>query len=266
MEILNIKTLKHEKIKAAIFDFDGTISTLRQGWEQVMRPLMSEMINPYGNDDELEKLIDQYIDESTGIQTIFQMQWLVKKIKEYGKNFSVHDEWWYKDEYNLRLMQSVKTRLSDLMQGKLNPTDFMIKGSKAVLQRLKASNVDLYVASGTDNEDVVNEVKTLGLYDYFSGIAGAPYRKTECSKDAVIRNLIDNKKLKGESLLVIGDGKVEIMLGKEAGALTLGAATDEVKRYGVNEIKRQRLIKAGADAITGDFSNENELAEWLNLR
>jgi phosphoglycolate phosphatase-like HAD superfamily hydrolase len=265
MEILNSNILKNIKIKAVIFDFDGTISTLRQGWEQVMRPMMLEMINPDGDDTQLEKLVDQYINGSTGIQTIYQMQWLVKKINEYGKNPSVYDDWWYKGEYNKRLMQNVELRLSDLYSGKLDSSDFMIMGSKAFLQRLKSNNIDLYVASGTDNDDVINEVRALKLYDYFSSIAGAPHRKAECSKEAVIKNLLENKDLKGESILVVGDGKVEIMLGRQAGALTLGVATDEVNRCGVNEIKRQRLIKAGADAIIGDFSNEDELAHWLCL-
>ena len=266
MEIFNKKALKHEKLKAVIFDFDGTTSTLRQGWELVMRPMMMEMINPCGDDKDLEGQVDQYIDESTGIQTIYQMQWLVKKIKEYGKNLSVHDEWWYKDEYNRRLMQNVSERLSDLMSGKINPSDFLVEGSIPFLQRLKSNNIDLYVASGTDNDDVVNEIKALGLSDYFCGIAGAPHRKAECSKEAVIKDLLENKNLKGESLLVVGDGKVEIMLGKAAGALTLGAATDEAKRSGVNDIKRQRLIKAGADVIIGDFNNADEIAGWLGIK
>lgn len=274
MEILNAKSWKHEKLRAVIFDFDGTISTLRHGWEQVMRPLMLEMINPEGNDIELEKQVDRYIDESTGIQTIYQMEWLAGMVADYSKKFScagttrtcvIHDEWWYKGEYNRRLMKHMANRLSDLKAGKLYPADFIIGGSEAFLQRLVKNNIELYVASGTDNDDVVNEVKLLGLYDYFRCISGAPYGKAECSKEAVIKDLIENKKLKAENLLVVGDGKVEIMLGREAGALTLGTATDEVKRIGINEIKRQRLIKAGADAIIGDFSDADELACWLGI-
>lgn len=40
------------QIKAAILDFDGTLSTLRHGWEDVMEPLMVEMIcGPDHKDD-----------------------------------------------------------------------------------------------------------------------------------------------------------------------------------------------------------------------
>ena len=62
-------------VRAVLFDFDGTISTLRSGWELVMKPLMLEMIaGGMDWDDALEREVDAYIDESTGIQTILQMK------------------------------------------------------------------------------------------------------------------------------------------------------------------------------------------------
>ena len=45
LELLHPKHLPSGKIKAAIFDFDGTFSTLRCGWEKVMRKLMLELIS-----------------------------------------------------------------------------------------------------------------------------------------------------------------------------------------------------------------------------
>ena len=33
-----------ERVSAAVFDFDGTVSTLRCGWEEVMGPLMAETL------------------------------------------------------------------------------------------------------------------------------------------------------------------------------------------------------------------------------
>ncbi|NLB41634.1 MAG: HAD family hydrolase, partial [Clostridiales bacterium] len=233
------------QLKAVIFDFDGTISTLRQGWEEIMEPLMIEMITG-GElpDDQLTREVKEYIDESTGIQTIFQMQWLEKEVRRRGYNPQVHDAWWYKDEYNRRLLDMVKTRAEKLEQGQKSPEEFMIKGSNDFHEGLHNMGLKLYVASGTDHEDVVREVTALGLYDYFEQISGAPERKVDCSKEAVIRHLIGTMGFTGEEILVIGDGKVEIALGVEAGALTLGVATDEVKREGLNPAKRERLIKA----------------------
>jgi phosphoglycolate phosphatase-like HAD superfamily hydrolase len=264
LEILKELGNDRPELKAVIFDFDGTISTLRQGWEEIMEPLMIEMITGGGlPDDQLTREVKEYIDESTGIQTIFQMQWLESEVRRRGLNPEVHDAWWYKDEYNRRLLDMVKTRAEKLEQGESSPEDFMIKGSKEFIQALHNMGLKLYVASGTDHGDVVREVTALGLYDYFEQISGAPVRKVDCSKEAVLRLLIETMGFTGEELLVIGDGKVEIALGVEAGALTLGVATDEVKREGLNPAKRNRLIKAGAHMIIEDFSCSKEILSLL---
>ena len=62
---------KWGKIDCAVFDFDGTLSKLRAGWETVMQPMMCELIP--GDAIEVKSLVDEYIDNSTGIQTILQM-------------------------------------------------------------------------------------------------------------------------------------------------------------------------------------------------
>ncbi|HOB19349.1 MAG TPA: HAD family hydrolase [Candidatus Atribacteria bacterium] len=251
-------------VKAVIFDFDGTISTLRQGWEEIMEPLMVEMIT--GNkpaSEELVKAVRDFINESTGIQTIYQMEWLENEVRRRKLNPVVHDKWWYKDEYNRRLLDVVNARIEKLDRGELDPGDYLIKGGRELLQALHSMKLDLYIASGTDEKDVVNEVRVLGLLDYFTKVAGAPERRADCSKEAVIRMLMHERGLQGAELLVIGDGKVEIRLGVEAGAITLGVASDEIRREGVNPVKRERLIKAGANAIVGDFTCADEIIALL---
>ena len=78
-----------------------------------MKPLMLEII--YGGtawDAALEREVDAYIDESTGIQTIYQMQWLAERVHRDGANPDAPtDPWWYKDEYNRRLMLTVRQRV-----------------------------------------------------------------------------------------------------------------------------------------------------------
>ena len=58
---------------------------------------------------------------------------------------------------------------------------------------------------------------------------------------------------------------MEIALGKEAGARTLGIASDEEHRRGIFPVKQQRLQQAGADRIIGDFSQLEELLSWMGL-
>ena len=175
------------------------------------------------------------------------------------------DPWWYKGEYNRRLMDNVRARLNALFAGSVARENYLIEGSEAFLRALVERGVKLYVASGTDHPDVVNEVEALGLTKYFTQIAGAPLGSENCSKEKVIAQLMESEGLKGDDFAVIGDGKVEIRLGREAGARTIGLASDEEKRSGVNPVKRERLVRAGADIIVGDFHGQAELVGFLGL-
>jgi len=255
-------------VRAVLFDFDGTISTLRCGWEKVMRPLMLEMISGGKEYDEaLEKEVDDYISESTGIQTIHQMKWLAERVKSEGKNPGAStDPWWYKAEYNRRLMENVQGRLDALNQGICPKEKYLVGGSEDFLKALQDSGVKVYVASGTDHPDVVNEATALGMAKYFTQIAGAPVGSENCSKEKVIAQLMETEGLSGADFAVIGDGKVEIRLGAEAGARTLGVASDEENLCGMNPQKRSRLVNAGADAIVGDFTDLEVIMDFLGLK
>lgn len=254
-------------VKAVLFDFDGTISTLRFGWENVMKPLMLEMISGGSSwNDALEKEVSDYINESTGIQTIHQMRWLAETVHARGMNPTAStDPWWYKNEYNRRLMENVNARLTALNSGTTPRNEFLIGGSDAFLQALRARSVRMFVASGTDQADVIKEASALGVASYFEQISGALPGSEACSKEKVLAQLMENLGLNGDEFAVIGDGKVEIRLGREAGARTVGLASDEAARYGVNPVKEARLVAAGADMICGDFSDMNTLLHFLGL-
>jgi len=255
------------RIKAAVFDFDGTFSTLRCGWEQVMQPLMLEMISgrpPEEADEGLRREVDDYIDSSTGIQTVYQMEWLKNRVEKAGRGAPERDAWWYKAEYNRRLMLQVNRRLELLESREVNPEKYLIAGSVAFVRALKERGIGLYLASGTDHEDVLREAGALGVSSWFTEIKGAPSRKAACSKEAVINMILKEKGLHGDELLLIGDGKVEIQLGRENGAYTLGAATDEKNLRGFNQVKAARLTAAGADALTGDFTELSALTDWID--
>jgi len=266
MEIL-ISTSKLPPVKALVLDFDGTVSTLRHGWEQVMEPLMAEMIcGSTPLTPALKKEIADYINESTGIQTIHQMKWLANAVQEKGLNPGMPtDPWFYKAEYNRRLMRKVRDRLDALNSAKESPESYLMAGSRAFLESLVNRGVKLYVASGTDHPDVVNEATALGVAPLFTEIAGAPVGAESCSKEAVIRRLLEQQGLPGEDLAVIGDGKVEIMLGRQFGARTLGLASNETDRRGIDPVKRQRLINAGAHVITGDYLEPEAILEFLGF-
>jgi len=243
--------------EAIIFDFDGTLSTLRCGWESVMRELMAEILGEWVTMEE----IDRFIDESTGIQTIFQMKWIAEQVAAHGK--TALDAWEYKEEYNRRLMQSVQKKKEALIAGEYAREDYLMAGSEALLKMLCERGVKLYVASGTDQPDVQAEAAALGMDKYFTQIAGAPLREEKCSKEAVLRKLIAESGIPAEAILVVGDGKVEIALGHQAGTRTLGVASNERARCGMDAKKQERLEKAGADWIIGDYCNLKEIESWI---
>ena len=217
-------------------------------------------------DDELIREVREYIDQSTGIQTYYQMEWLAGAVKRHGRNTGAsEDPWWYKEEYNRRLMEPVEKRKASILCGHKSRTDFLIKGSEKFLKALTDRGIDVYVASGTDDSDVKNEAEVLGLKGYFREIAGAPIGKADCSKGKVLKRLIEDHGIAGSEVVVIGDGKVEIALGREVGAFALGVASNENRLIGINPVKRERLVRAGAHAIVGDFENCEEILDWLYL-
>lgn len=265
--------IPHEKtvVKAAVFDFDGTLSTLRHGWEGVMAPLMEEYISGGAPTPEIRTLVAEYIDESTGIQTIHQMKWLADTARSCGLNPGAPtDPWFYKDEYNRRLMTEVSHRRSAVADGISPRTDWLVAGAAEFLDALRSRGLRLYAASGTDECDVRAEAEVLELSKYFEQggrlhIEGAIAYSEGCSKEATLRRLISEG---GEprELLVVGDGRVEIALGREFGALTLGVASDEEHHNGVNPDKLRRLTAAGAHATVGDFTEYDEILEWAGIK
>ena len=71
----------------AVFDFDGTLSLIREGWPEVMVPMMVEFLQETGTDetvDDLRTLAHGFVMELNGKQTIYQMIRLAEEIKERG--------------------------------------------------------------------------------------------------------------------------------------------------------------------------------------
>ena len=55
----------------------------------------------------------------------------------------------------------------------------------------------------------------------------------------------------------------EMLLKAQAGGYAVGVATNEAERQGIDEWKRERLIRAGANIIIPDYRNINELEAFL---
>jgi phosphoglycolate phosphatase-like HAD superfamily hydrolase len=207
-----------------------------------------------------------YIDKSTGIQTILQMKALVEMVKEFGvvAPQKILDEFGYKEIYNNALIELVGRRIEKLKRGELDVADYTIKGAVEFLRVLRQKGLTLYLASGTDYEDVVAESEALGYAGLFDGgIYGAIGDIARCSKKMVIDRIMTENSLQGPELIVFGDGPVEMRECRKRDGIAVGIASDEIRRHGLNVEKRTRLIKAGAHVIIPDFSQSGRLCELL---
>jgi phosphoglycolate phosphatase-like HAD superfamily hydrolase len=253
------------RVRHVLLDFDGTLSVLRQGWEEVMIPLMVESICglPPAN-PAIEQEVREYVDRSTGILTIRQMQWLSDAVQRHGLAGPARTAGEYKALYLERLMINVRRRIDCLNSGLTAPAEQMIAGSQEFLAGLARHGARLYLASGTDHGDVVREAEALGLLPYFAGgVYGALDDNEDHAKERVIQRILDENGLAGDELLIAGDGPVEIREGAQRQALTLGVATDEVARMGWNLRKVERLTSAGAALLVPDFTHASELLALL---
>jgi rfaE bifunctional protein kinase chain/domain len=252
------------RVRHAVFDHDGTISTLRQGWEAIMEPMMIRAIlgSRYDSADETlyqraAHRVRDYIDRSTGIETLVQMGALVAMVREFDivPPHEVLDAAGYKAVYNTALMDVVTRRLEKFHRGELNLDDVTVKGAVPFLRALREMGVTLYLASGTDHDDVRHEAEALGYAGLFDGgIYGALGDGQAHSKRRVIQRIMNENDLDGSRLAVFGDGPVELRESRRRNGAAIGIASDEVRRYGLHPDKRTRLIKAGAHLVLPDFS------------
>ncbi len=264
MEIL--RDCPKTEFKSALFDFDGTVSLIRQGWQEIMIPYFTEVLGAVKGKDEtiedIEKIVCDFVDTLTGKQTIFQCIRLDEEVvKRGGKHVDPVE---YKHEYLRRLGEKIKDRIEGLENGTIKPEELTVPGIVGLVNALKKKGITCRLASGTDEKDVLHEASLLGLDKLFDGkVYGAHDHVLECSKELVIKSLIEEEGIRPEELISFGDGYVEIELVKNLGGYAVGVATDEVNKKGVNEWKRNRLKSAGADMIIPDFVGYERLIRYI---
>ena len=253
-------------ISHVLFDFDGTLSLIRQGWPDVMVPMFVEMLPSLPGESEEAKRALLYDDimRLNGKQTIYQMMQLAERIRERGGQ--PREPLWYKKEYLRRLDERIEHRREALRTGKAKPDDWLVHGSRNLLENLRARNLTLYLASGTDEPFVKQEAELLRITKYFGArIYGALDDYKNFSKKMVIERILRENRIPGGQLLAFGDGYVEIENTKEVGGLAVAVASDEANNGSgrMDEWKRNRLLGVGADVVIPDFRDAEPLIKHI---
>lgn len=236
---------------------------------------------------------DQFCIESAGLSALTQMEWAIRRavqgnkvkvncdlntnsqiIDRINNGIEYYDDLPETDEMAemlriqtprlFKLYEAVLNgycRDKNLVRAKENPEEFRIKGSMEFLQMLKDNGVKNYFVTGAVVEKGMGmqvEVEALGYKigknELVEDIIGSTWTE-KMPKDMVMKKLLKNLNIKGENVLVIGDGRAEIQAGVEMGAFVVSRLPKNA------DYQRNLHKKLGTDIIIKDFCDK----DFLNL-
>lgn len=251
---------------AAVFDFDGTVSLIREGWAAIMAVMGVELLRDQNlltvpEAEALHSLEDAVL-RLSGKPSIFQMRRLAEEVVARGGVAPDPDE--MLKDFLARLLKTSGKRCDELATGTASPEDWAVAGTHALLRNLQARGVKLLLASGTDLIFVQTEAELLQLTGFFAPHIYAPADNTpKFSKGDVFDRIVRDLGIPGEQILSFGDGYAETVEAKRVGAVAVGVASRERGEAGVNQLKRAMLAELGADVIVPDYREQDQLVRWL---
>jgi phosphoglycolate phosphatase-like HAD superfamily hydrolase len=253
--------------KVVMFDFDGTVGLLRAGWHGVLVSFHTAVLRetPQGREMDtasLLKLIRVYIETNIGKPPIYQSYSLVEVVRNLGGEPRAAEE--YNEIYSQRLLELCEPRREALRRRAANPNDFLVAGLVRMLAMLRSRNIKIYMASGTEEHFVREDVQLLRIDNFFDGgVYGGQPDPEAFSKKIMVDRILSENGIDGAGLLGIGDGATEIIAVRDAGGFNIGVASDESGKQSIDSWKRRQLINAGADWIIPNYNDVNQLEERL---
>ena len=215
--------------RVVLFDFDGTLSLIRSGWMKVMVPMMVEILADLKTgetEDELQAVVEEFVWRLTGKETIYQMIALADAVETRGGN-----RWrrWHTRKCTWTACgRRSRPAWKSLRKGEADPENYLVPGSRALLEQLKERGLQMYLASGTDEIYMKEEARLLGITQYFDGgVYGALDDYKSFSKAILIQRILASADFQGDQFLGFGDGYVEIEEVKNVGGVAVGVASEE---------------------------------------
>jgi len=234
---------------------------------------------------------DRFCIESAGLSALTQMEWAIRRAVQEGNikvncdlqtnsqiidrinnGIEYYDDLPETDEMNemlknqtprlFKLYEAVLNgycRDKNLVEAKENPEEFRIAGSMEFLRFLKSNGVKNYFVTGAvvqKGMGMHQEVEALG-YEIGEGklvedIIGSTWTE-KMPKDMVMQKLLKDLNIKGENVLVVGDGRAEIQAGVQMGAFVVSRLPENA------DFQRDLHKKLGTNLIIEDFNDENFL-------
>jgi phosphoglycolate phosphatase len=215
------------RIKAVIFDFDGTLAVLNIDFS-LMRERIFDLMRGYGIQDETiqEKYLLEITDEA------YQLLW--------EKNpSSAHA--FYQESHHI--LHEVEMKAAE--EGRLIP------GTEATLEGLRKKGIKIGIIT-RNCEDAVRKVFP-GINDFCDVFVSRNSVKKVKPHPDHLTYVMKWLKVSGEEAVMVGDHMIDVQAGRRVGMKTIGVLTGRTKK--------EEFEKAGADYVLKDASEVFELLE-----
>ncbi len=187
------------QFEAILFDFDGVLADSMHVKTDAFKALFERF-----SDDIAEKVVKHHI-EHGGISRY-------EKIRYYYEHF-------LDTKIDEKMVNEIADEFSRLVVGKVLKSPW-ITGVKEVLDRYY-EEVDMYVVSGTPQEELEMIIEKRNMAKYFKKVYGSPETKPEITKRIIDHNGYNKKKV-----LFIGDSLSDYRAAKETDIQFLGVVNN----------------------------------------
>jgi len=206
---------QHRKVKAVVFDFDGTLAILNIDFS-FMRARVFALMRCYGIKEEAvqENYLLEVIDE------VYHILW--QRSPSGAETF-------YQESHHI--LHEVEMRAAE--KGRLIP------GAEATLKSLRRKGIKVGIIT-RNCEDAVRKVfpDVNDLCDVF--VSRNSVKRVKPHPDH-LTHVMDLLKISGEEAVMVGDHMIDIQAGKRVGMKTVGVLTGRTKK--------EEFEKAGADYV-----------------
>lgn len=237
--------------RVALFDWDGTLSLLREGWPEIMTQQMVDVLHD-------PAAVEEIVVGLNGRPTIVQMQRLAELAAERG--IADADPQRYLADYQVRLFEMIGRRYDDITSGRTPQRYWATPRAHEFLSALRLRGLPILVLSGTVRDQVQREIELLGLESLIDELLAPNGDDAQFNKRDEIAGVLRRFNVSGGQLLSFGDGVVETEAARSVGGLAIAVASEPPPKRGVNARKREALVRVGADAVIGDFA---AYPKWL---
>jgi HAD superfamily hydrolase (TIGR01549 family) len=166
-------------IKNIIFDFDGVLLDSVPVKTEAYR----ELFNKFSNNI-VEKMV-KYHELNGGISRYKKIQYFFNEL--LGEDVSEEK------------IQEYALKYSELTKIELTHEKYLIKDTLNYI-KLNSKKINMHIASGSDNTDLIYICNKLDLNKYFLSMKGSPKVKS-----LIVKEILDDNRYKKEETILIGD-------------------------------------------------------------